>query len=140
MADTKTQKSFDAGYKDGLKAYKDREGSSVEKFVTEKITDPLDKLMSGDKDKEYVDGFKKAREEKLGFKKGGAVKESKKMVKKEVAFMKKKGAPKSMIKHEMAEAKGMKTGGKVKCMASGGSASKRADGCAIKGKTRGKMV
>jgi hypothetical protein len=68
------------------------------------------------------------------------MKESKKMVKKEVAFMKKKGAPKSMIKHEMAEAKGMKTGGKVKCMASGGSASKRADGCAIKGKTRGKMV
>jgi len=30
---------------------------------------------------------------------------------KEVAFMKKKGAPKSMIKHEMAEAKGMKKGG-----------------------------
>ena len=28
----------------------------------------------------------------------------------------------------------------VKKMASGGSASKRADGCATKGKTRGKMV
>ena len=39
-------------------------------------------------------------------------KESKAMVKKEVAFMKKKGAPKSMIKHEEAEAK--KYGGKVK--------------------------
>jgi hypothetical protein len=42
---------------------------------------------------------------------------------------------------------GMKKGGvvkkKTKKMASGGkvsSASKRADGCAIKGKTRGKMV
>lgn len=33
----------------------------------------------------------------------------------------------------------MKKGGCVK-MAKGGSASKRADGCAIRGKTRGKMV
>ena len=39
----------------------------------------------------------------------GGMAESKKMVKKEVEFMKKKGAPKSMIKHEMAEA-GMKKG------------------------------
>lgn len=43
------------------------------------------------------------------------MKESKAMVAKEMNFMKKKGAPKSMIKHEMAEA-GMKK------MASGGSA------------------
>jgi len=38
---------------------------------------------------------------------------------------------------------GMKKGGKVKKMAKGGSvssASKRGDGCAIKGKTRGKLV
>ena len=34
----------------------------------------------------------------------------------------------------------MKKGGKVKKYAKGGSASKRADGCAIKGKTRGKFV
>lgn len=33
-----------------------------------------------------------------------------------------------------------KKGGKTKKMAHGGSASKRADGCAIKGKTKGKMV
>jgi len=33
----------------------------------------------------------------------------------------------------------MKKGGKVKKMSSGGSASSRADGIAIKGKTRGKM-
>ena len=54
--------------------------------------------------------------------------ESKKMVGKEVAFMKKKGAPKSMIRHEMAEAKG-----KPKGYAKGG-------GCEVKGKTRGRMV
>ncbi len=33
-----------------------------------------------------------------------------------------------------------KKGGKVKCMAKGGStASKRADGCAVKGKTKGRI-
>jgi hypothetical protein len=36
------------------------------------------------------------------------MKESKGMMKKEVSFMKAKGAPKSMVKHEMAEAKGDK--------------------------------
>lgn len=44
---------------------------------------------------------------------GGEVKESKAMVKKEVAFMKQKGAPKSMVKHEMAEM-GMRRGGVAK--------------------------
>ena len=53
------------------------------------------------------------------FKKGGNMKESKAMVKKEVSFMKSKGAPKSMVKHEEAEMKGMKKGG-VKKMATGG--------------------
>jgi len=58
---------------------------------------------------------------------GGIMKkESPAMMKKEVAFMKKKGAPKSMIKHEMAEAKG-------KGYARGG-------GIESKGKTKGKMV
>ena len=42
--------------------------------------------------------------------------------------------------YELAVDSGYKKGGKVKKMASGGSASKRADGCAVKGKTRGKMV
>lgn len=41
-------------------------------------------------------------------------KESKKMVKKEIEFFKKKGAPKSMIKHEEAEAKAMSKSGKAK--------------------------
>ena len=75
--------------------------------------------------------------------------ESKKMMAKEVSFMKKKGAPKSMIKHEMAEA-GMKYGGKVKKMANGGittakmgavrTAAPSKDGVAAKGKTKGTMV
>jgi len=67
--------------------------------------------------------------------KGGEMKESKAMMKKEVEFMKKKGAPKSMIKHEMKEA-GMKK------MASGGLSAghKQADGIAKRGKTRGMEV
>ena len=64
---------------------------------------------------------------------GGFMKESKAMAKKEIAFMKKKGAPKSMIKHEKAEY-GMKKGGMA------GSYRKAADGVAHKGKTKGKMV
>ena len=72
---------------------------------------------------------------------GGGEMESKKMVGKEIAFMKKAGAPKSMIKHEKAEM-GMKKGGKVKKMAGGGLAAghKSADGIAKKGKTRGMEV
>ena len=94
----------------------------------------------------------------------GGMAESKKMVGKEVAFMKKKGAPKSMIKHEMSEMKGMKkmamgglsaghkqadgiakkgkTRGMEVKMAAGGLAAghKQADGCAQRGKTRGTMI
>lgn len=44
------------------------------------------------------------------FKEDGEMKDSKAMVKKEIGFMKAKGAPKSMMKHEMAEMKGMKKG------------------------------
>jgi len=36
------------------------------------------------------------------------MKDSPKMIKREIDFMKKKGAPKAMIKHEIAEAKAMK--------------------------------
>jgi hypothetical protein len=93
------------------------------------------------------------------FKEGGDMKESKAMVKKEISFMKKAGAPKSMIKHEQAEAKGMKKGGmacspadmkktaktevkahekKMHGMAKGGVT--RADGVVKKGHTKGKMI
>lgn len=72
---------------------------------------------------------------------GGGMAESKKMVGKEIAFMKKKGAPKAMVKHEMAEA-GMKKGGGVKKYAAGGLAAghKSADGIASKGKTKAKQI
>ena len=81
------------------------------------------------------------------------MKESKMMMKKEVAFMKKKGAPKSMIKHEMGEmadkaGRAMKrrtpdTMGRamVKGYKEGGSVyRKAADGITSRGKTKGKMV
>jgi hypothetical protein len=83
------------------------------------------------------------------FAKGGEMAESKKMVNKEIGFMKKAGAPKSMIKHEESEMKGMKK------MAMGGSAGNgitkakmgtvrtaapSRDGVATKGKTKGTQV
>ena len=83
------------------------------------------------------------------FAEGGNMKESKAMMKKEVGFMKKAGAPKSMIKHEESEMKGMKKGGMAK-YASGGittakmgsvrTAAPSRDGVASKGKTKGTMV
>ena len=69
--------------------------------------------------------------------------ESKSMMKKEVSFMKKKGAPKSMIKHEMAEAgmKKMANGGITKAkMGAVKTAAPSRDGLAAKGKTKGTMV
>ena len=78
------------------------------------------------------------------FSKGGPMAESKAMVKKEIGFMKKAGAPKSMIKHEESEMKPMKK------MANGGittakmgavrTAAPSKDGLAAKGKTKGAMV
>jgi hypothetical protein len=95
------------------------------------------------------------------FKEGGHMKESKAMMAKEVSFMKKAGAPKSMVKHEMAEAKmakggiatslkahaaapaskahaGMKSGGMTKMGAV--KTSSKPDGVITKGKTKGTMV
>jgi hypothetical protein len=76
------------------------------------------------------------------FKEGGDMKESKGMMKKEVSFMKAKGAPKSMVKHEMAEMKGMKKGGNVTTtkMAAVKTAAPSRDGIAAKGKTQGKKI
>jgi hypothetical protein len=84
------------------------------------------------------------------FKEGGEMKESKAMMEKEVAFMKKKGAPKSMLKHEMAEAKGMKKGGMAECKTIAKKEVKshekrmhgmaRGGGIEIKGKTKGTFI
>ena len=74
--------------------------------------------------------------------KGGGMAESKKMVGKEVAFMKKKGAPASMIKHEESEMKAMKKGGGVAASKMGAvrTAAPSRDGLAEKGKTKGKII
>ena len=72
------------------------------------------------------------------FNRGGDMKESKAMVGKEMAFMKKKGAPASMMKHEKAEMMGMKKGG-MKKMAAGGF-TRSADGIATKGKTKATQI
>ena len=99
------------------------------------------------------------------FKKGGEMAESKAMAKKEISFMEKKGAPKSMIKHEKAEYgmkkggiatslkahaaapaskahAGMKAGGSVGASKMGAvrTAAPSRDGVATKGKTKGKMI
>ena len=77
------------------------------------------------------------------FSRGGDMKESKEMMKKEVSFMKKKGAPKSMVKHEMAEAgmKKMANGGITKAkMGAVRTAAPSKDGLAAKGKTKGTQV
>ena len=93
--------------------------------------------------------LRKFSDQYQGLKKGGMPMESKDMVRKEVDFFKKKGAPKSMIAHEKAEMKGYAKGGGIESrgktkgamvrMATGGSvssASRRADGIAQRGKTR----
>ena len=99
------------------------------------------------------------------FSKGGEMKESKTMAKKEISFMEKKGAPKSMIKHEKAEYgmkkggiatslkahaaapaskahAGMKDGGSVGASKMGAvrTAAPSRDGIAERGKTRGKNI
>ena len=51
----------------------------------------------------------------------------------------KEGSAKDMAMDRM-QMMGMKKGGGVKKMASGGSASSRADGIASKGKTKGKII
>ena len=76
--------------------------------------------------------------------KGGKVAESKAMVKKEIGFMKKAGAPRSMIKHEESEMKSMKkmAGGGITTAKMGAvkTAAPSRDGVATKGKTKGTMV
>jgi hypothetical protein len=75
------------------------------------------------------------------FAKGGDMKESKKMIGQELAFMKKKGAPKAMVKHEMGEMKMAKGGGvKASPMGKVKTAAPSRDGVAVKGKTKGTMI
>jgi hypothetical protein len=85
------------------------------------------------------------------FAQGGVMKESKAMVGKEVNFMKKKGAPKSMIKHEAAEMGAMKKGGmpmkdgkpafmQKKMMGGGMAKYAKGGGIESRGKTKGTVI
>ena len=96
------------------------------------------KFGSGSKtrtDRQVVNNPKTNQGKQELFKKGGEMKESKAMAKKEVSFMQKKGAPKSMIKHEKEEY-GMKKGG-MKKMATGGITSAKM-GAVPSGGSKGK--
>ena len=109
-----------------------KEPSSAFDFVRKSLSPDVRADLSQSKKERIRERFK----EKYGFRKGGSVMRSKKdigkdqmgmapyrkggemeskaMVKKEIGFMKKKGAPASMIKHEKAEMRGMKKGGHLK--------------------------
>jgi adenine-specific DNA methylase len=141
------------------KIMKEFKGGDLKSSSGQKVTNPKQAIAIGLSEQRRMKNMAK----------GGEMKESKAMMKKEVGFMKAKGAPKSMIKHEEAEMKGMNYGGKVKKMAMGGrmaskgehpvqtkskrgaemikmasgglaSGHKSADGIASKGKTKGKMI
>lgn len=111
-----------------------------------------EEFVKADKDKKFGSraDLQKVNEPKVHrganklFKEGGEMKESKAMVKKEIGFMKKAGAPKSMIKHEESEMKGMKkmaSGGITKAkMGAVRTAAPSRDGLAAKGKTKGTQV
>ena len=139
------------------KVMKEFKGGDLKSSSGQKVTNPKQAIAIGLSEQRRMKNMAK----------GGEMKESKEMMKKEVGFMKAKGAPKSMIKHEEAEMKGMKKGGKAYAsggrlaskgehpvqtkskrgaemikMASGGltAGHKSADGIASKGKTKGKMI
>ena len=86
---------------------------------------------------------------KMSIMKGGGMAESKAMVKKEVSFMKKAGAPKSMVKHEESEMKKMAKGGsagngittaKMGAVKAGGFKGKGEHAVQSKGLSKGTMV
>ena len=94
-------------------------------------------------DSQTVNNPKTNHGQKALFSKGGNMAESKAMMKKEVSFMKSKGAPKSMVKHEMKEAgmKKMANGGITSAkMGAVKTAAPSRDGLAAKGKTKGTQV
>ena len=81
------------------------------------------------------------------FSKGGRMAESKAMIKKEIGFMKKAGAPKSMVKHEESEMKGMKkmagggiTKAKMGAVKAGGIKKFGEHNVQAKGHTKGAQV
>lgn len=93
-------------------------------------------------DLQGINNPKTHRSEKTAlFRAGGDVKESKATVKKEIGFLKKAGAPKSLVKHEESEMKKMAKGGITTAkMGKVRTAAPSRDGVAAKGKTKGTQV
>jgi len=112
-----------------IRHYNDVNSDNPKDYVKQKYSIPYDPVAAKKAQAVQREVMNEGRRETRGtvpaaaLKKGGEVAESKEMVKKEVEFFKKKGAPASMIKHEKAEAKGYAKGGSI-------------DGCAQRGKTR----
>jgi hypothetical protein len=108
--------------------YNDVNSDNPKDYVKQKYSIPYDPVAAKKAQAVQREVMNEGRRETRGtvpaaaLKKGGMA-ESKEMVKKEVEFFKKKGAPASMIKHEKAEAKGYAKGGSI-------------DGCAQRGKTK----
>ena len=105
----------------------------------------------GSKTRADVQSINKAQTNhgKTSIMKGGGMAESKAMVKKEVSFMKKAGAPKSMVKHEESEMKKMAKGGsagngittaKMGAVKSGGNKGKGEHAVQSKGLSKGTMI
>jgi hypothetical protein len=141
-----------------VKYFEDIASGAADKRANKILSDTRDETKSSNRASYFKDRASEAnqRQKKLSenlanrktytYKKGGMMKESKAMVGKEVAFMKKKGAPASMIKHEKAE-RGMKKSGMpmkdgkpifMKKMMGGGMA--KGGGVESRGKTKGTMV
>lgn len=86
--------------------------------------------------REAYENFQKSPEaDTIGMKKGGKVKKYAK------GGMPDLTGDGKITRADVLKGRGVfRHGGSVKKMRSGGSASSRADGCAIRGKTRGKMI
>jgi hypothetical protein len=135
-----------------IRHYNDVNSDNPKDYVKQKYSIPYDPVAAKKAQAVQREVMNEGRRETRGtvpaaaLKKGGNVKESKEMVGKEVAFMKNKGAPKSMLKHEEAEM-GEK---KPKYMAFKGNGQPdgmkpvqgyaKGGGIESKGKTKGKMV
>jgi hypothetical protein len=168
MADNKAARAYEALKNSGAVKSGDgpnqliaRAGQSGAENVSkgaQRLRAQRQKMTKGEKLSDAEAGMKKGGMTKR-FAAGGMMKESKAMVGKEVAFMKKKGAPKSMIKHEAAEMGAMKKGGMAKYARGGGIESRgktkgtvikmatggvvgfaRGGGIESKGKTKGTMI
>lgn len=135
MADKKMKKFGDGGASSKPKPSSGSPEADDVLITTPRGKKLLEEQRRREAEREKADAAKRARADKLlgiGMKKGGTM-------------MKATKAGRALVKKSadtMGRAMMMKKGGKMKKYAAGGLASghKSADGCAAKGKTKGKMV